>query len=394
MLGAPSLYPMPKDMKLKWIIVDSLMFRQLKYAPFLRSAAKKYQADFIPPLGYEEDGLSFFSGKKPDQINIGPLFCYSPDTSIFKWLKPLRHFRFLDFTFLKYGLLVLSHFLKKEKHLGKSDIPIKLIANFDISSHSLPSNDYVLEVRTVLDNLLEKDKSFAFIKGPWLITDKQENFRRNFFRNIFCRGDEATIRLAEQYNNKDLAIIWLLELDSIAHKFGPDSREAINQIKKTDKLLENYLRGENFIIHSDHGMAQVRNTVNLLKVLKKIPVKIGKDYLFFSDSAMVRFWLFNPVVWSVIKEKLESLSVGHFLTSEEKDKYGYNFPDNRYGDEFFVLDEGNIILPSYMSKRIVKGMHGYLPQGEQKGVFLSNLDLPRKDKIFYDEILTLISPFI
>ncbi len=375
---------------MKWIIIDSLMFKQLKHAPFLSSVADNYQADFIPPLGYQEDGLSFFSGKKPDQINIGPLFCYSPKTSIFSWLKLFKYFRFLDLTLFKYGLITLSHFFKKEKHLGKSDIPIKFISNFDISTHSLEPNNYVLEVKTIFDDLIEKNKSFAFIKGPWLITDRENKFMRNFFRNIFFRGDERTIGLAEKYRDKDFNLIWLLELDAITHKFGPDSPEAINQVKKIDKLLENYLKGEKFIIHSDHGMAEVKDSVDLLGILKELPFKMGKDYLIFLDSAMARFWFFNSNVFPAFREKLESLSVGHFLTSQEKDEYGYNFFDNRYGDEFFVLDEGKIILQSYMSKKMAKGMHGYLPEGDQKGIFISNLNLGKKEQVFYNEILNLI----
>lgn len=381
---------MSKDIKLKWIIIDSLMFRQLKYAPFLRSVAEKYRADFIPPLGYQEDGLSFFSGKKPNQINIGPLFCYNPESSIFSWLRPFKGCGFLDWPVLKYALLVLAHFFNKERHLGISNIPIRFIGNFDIATHCLKSDNHILKIKTIFDDY----ESFAFIKGPWLITDKGDNFIRNFFRNIFCRGDKTTLKMARQYKDKDLAIIWLLELDSIAHKFGPDSPEVANHIKKIDRWLADYLKGEKFIIHSDHGMAEVKSAANFLEIFKEIPFKPGKDYLFFLDSIMARFWFFNPGVSKIIKEKLEGLNIGHFLDSREKVEFGYDFSDNRFGEEFFILDQGKIILPNYFQKKAPKAMHGYLPQGEQKGVFLSNLDLPRKDKIFYDEILTLIQPFI
>lgn len=378
-------------MKLKWIIIDSLMFRHLKHAPFLRSVAKEYKADFIPLLGYQEDGLSFFSGKKPSQINVGALFCYSPKTSLFSWLKLFKNFKFLDLTFLKYVLITLSHFLKKESHLGKFNIPVNLISNFDIGTHALESNNYVLKVETIFDDYIKQNKSFAFIKGALLTTDKGNGFNKNFFRNLFCRGDEKTLKLAQKYKDKDLSVVWFLQLDSISHKFGPDSREVADHVQKIDKWIADYLRGEKFIIHSDHGMAKIENEVDVLKVINQTPFKMGKDYLVFLDSTMARFWFFNPHIFVVFKEKLGSLGMGHFLTHQEKIEFGYDFADNRYGDEFFVLDEGSIILPNYFQKKAPKGMHGYLPKGDQIGIFLSNLELPQKNEILYNEILDLIS---
>lgn len=381
-------------MKFKWIIIDSLMPEQLKYAPFLQSVAKNYQADFIPPLGYQEDALSFFSGQKPNQINVGPLFCYHPQTSLFSWLKSLRGCHFLDLLFFKYALVALSHLLKKERHLSKVNIPINLIYNFDIASHSLAPNNYILKIKTIFDDLVAHNKSFAFIKGSWLITDKKDKFIKNFFQHIFCRGDEKTLKLAKKYQDKDLSLIWFLELDSIVHKFGPHSQQAIEQIRKIDKWLADYLKEEEFIIHSDHGMSEIKSSINFSDILSQMPFKIGKDYLVFLDSVMARFWFFNPDVSLILKKKLEFLKMGHFLTAQEKIIFGYNFPDNRYGDEFFILDQGKMILPNYFQKKAPQAMHGYLPKDSQTGIFLSNLNLPPRNEIFYNEILTLISGFI
>ena len=43
---------------------------------------------------------------------------------------------------------------------------------------------------------------------------------------------------------------------------------------------------------------------------------------------------------------------------------GAYFPDGSYGESIFLMNEGEIVLPSFMSSDPVLGMHGYHPDAQ------------------------------
>ena len=59
---------------------------------------------------------------------------------------------------------------------------------------------------------------------------------------------------------------------------------------------------------------------------------------------------------------------GSFLTEAEADTYGVPYPDDRYGQDVLIADEGTVFHPSYISPTFFrtafpdKGMHGYRPE--------------------------------
>ena len=53
------------------------------------------------------------------------------------------------------------------------------------------------------------------------------------------------------------------------------------------------------------------------------------------------------------------------------------FPDRRYGDAIFLLDDARLLVPSYMGTAPVRAMHGYDPATTgSRALLLSNRPLP------------------
>jgi len=112
-------------------------------------------------------------------------------------------------------------------------------------------------------------------------------------------------------------------------------------------------------VFSDHGMTDIDRTFDLMSIVEQLPLRFGIDYAAVYDSTMARFWFLRDGAEQMITETLGKLDCGAFMDSRKKHEWGVDFPDNRYGDAFFLLNPGTLLIPSHMGQRPLKGMHGY-----------------------------------
>jgi predicted AlkP superfamily pyrophosphatase or phosphodiesterase len=142
-------------------------------------------------------------------------------------------------------------------------------------------------------------------------------------------------------------------------------RQALGEMDSTLRsVLEGPLTdGASAVVFGDHGMVEVEFEIDLRATLAKLPVTLGKDFLYFLDSTQARLWFFDDRAREVILEALAGIEAGHVVTDAERRTLGIEFQDPRYGDEIFVLDGPGILHPSFFSKgsQGPRGMHGYLP---------------------------------
>lgn len=157
-------------------------------------------------------------------------------------------------------------------------------------------------------------------------------------------------------------------LDSLMHAAGPESpavaarlREYETQITTIlDRASARYREVRTFIF-GDHGMAPVRGRHDLLSGLARLRLRVPHDLLWFVDSTMARFWFHREGVRRRVEEFLGELSCGRILSDQELAELGAFFPQREYGELIFLMHEGEIIVPSFMSGAPVRGMHGYHP---------------------------------
>ena len=127
---------------------------------------------------------------------------------------------------------------------------------------------------------------------------------------------------------------------------------------------------------SDHGMHDVHGRVDVMAALAGAGPVHGRDYEAFYDSTMARFWFREPAAEARVRAALAGLP-GRFLTREDEERWGIHFADRRYGEAIWLVDEGGLIVPSYMGSAPVAAMHGYDPATPaSRATFLSNRPLP------------------
>ncbi|MFH1839878.1 MAG: alkaline phosphatase family protein [Nanoarchaeota archaeon] len=369
--------------KLNWVMFDAFKEDYLKYAPFMSSLENRTKVE--PVIGYQQYIASLLTGYKPEEINVWAIFRKENNSKLFGWTKPLKNLKFLDNYYLKLFLDGLSFSKVGTIDMIKAMIPIKVMHNFSIGQMKAITTKNCLNKPTIFDLLRKDNLSYRYIKGAIVSVNGKETLLQNA-KHIMKRPSENTIKLAKN-KKEDLLFIYLLELDGLGHRYGPRSKEVKEHVKKIDLLLENYLKNKKFILHSDHGMIEVKKQVNIKKEIESLNLTLGKDYLYFLDSVVARFWFFNENAKRLIIEKLENIKEGFILKLPDLVRYGINFKDNRFFDLAFIMNHGNIIIPNFFQERSnVKGMHGYLPNKDENGIFTSNLNLRKTDKVKYMDI--------
>jgi len=188
------------------------------------------------------------------------------------------------------------------------------------------------------------------------------------------------------------------DIDHLSHRYGQNSPVVIQRLKMIDRILEEKYREFGrihgdfyFMVFSDHGHAEVKNTINLKEVFKKKGRRL-QDYIHYIDSNYARFWFRNSREEKEVRDALSELEdKGFILTEEHLEKYHIKMPDNRYGNLIFYLDKPNIFFGKEISAlgRKLKApvsMHGYLPAySDSDAVFISNKK-QKKDKMIMQDI--------
>lgn len=190
------------------------------------------------------------------------------------------------------------------------------------------------------------------------------------------------------------AYLYLAELDAILHREGTSGPRVAPKIGAYAENLralvhraERRYREVRLFVFSDHGMADVTEEVDLLPRIERLGLRYGRDYGAVYDSTMARFWFFSERARCQITALLENEPRGKILCDDDLRRYGANFSDRRYGELFFLLRSGALMVPSYMGLKRIAGMHGYAPEHPDSAAFFaSNVPLtsmPRRlDDLF------------
>ncbi len=192
-------------------------------------------------------------------------------------------------------------------------------------------------------------------------------------------------------------------LDLAGHKFGPSSSQVQHAVERMDRLMYKIIRSVRsssekmvIMILSDHGMNPVSYNLNLLRILDRLPLKMGNDYLVFLDSTMARFWFFSERATKLIVKALLTLNCGKILEKDDLKKLGIDNVGREYGHLIFAMKEGHTVFPDFFRKfHPPKGMHGYaFPSYDAPILMIYNLGLgiefKRKEVVRYVDIMPTI----
>ena len=203
-------------------------------------------------------------------------------------------------------------------------------------------------------------------------------------RSDWRLGEEENLTAAGQAIEQGdicFAYVYLAAMDAILHNEGKYGDGVARKIRwyeeKLQRLMEQAEQQYNDVrlfVYSDHGMTDTLSTVPLMDRINALGLQFGKDYLAAYDSTMARFWFDTPTAREAITTALNDEPHGHILSQDELTRWGCDFPENQYGDLFFLMDPGRLLCPSFMGEKSLAGMHGYHPDHKDSvAAFMTNV---------------------
>lgn len=312
---------------------------------------------------------TIISGRLPPEHGHFSFFAYDPVRSPFRWLTPLG---LLPRALMDRGRV--RHHLSKwvGRLLGYTGYFQLYTMPFD----KLPLFDYTEKrdiyqpgglnggVDTIFDVLRARGR-------PFYLSD----WRRSETDNL------AALRAAIGVGQIDFAYLYLAHLDGVLHRDGTQAESVAEKIAWYDHQLRDLLslaetRYDEVHLHlfSDHGMTDVHRLLPLISHVEELGLDYGQDYVAVYDSTMARFWFLRPGVRQRIRDKLDSVAGGRVLTDDDLERFHVSFPDQYYGELFYLLDPGVLLCPSFLGVTPLKGMHGYDPEDPDSVAFFGSTE--------------------
>ncbi len=348
-----------------------------RHTPFLNGLLSTgFSCPVRPTFGFEPDA-AYLAGLWPDEADGGAQFWYAPEQSPFKpagFLSPFadRLPNFPQKVFRKM-LVTAARYRCSSPNLSTARIPFRLLKNFALPvEFGLDHPQFCPNHKTLFDLLRVENKKWLFHAAPG----------HRVSLTAACKRAERELKVPKAF-----AFFHVGNLDGVGHAHGPDATEISGELLQVDKGMERIynLAADrfdivHFVVMGDHGMIRVEQTIDLASVLTSLPLSQGKDYLYFLDSTMARFWFFSDGAKEEVTNELAVVKGGRILEQKDKDKYHLNYSHNRFGDLVFLADPGVLIIPNhYQDRSPVKGMHGYGPEvpGQQAVLIVNSIKAGR-----------------
>lgn len=212
----------------------------------------------------------------------------------------------------------------------------------------------------------------GIIGGQEAIFEVWKRSGRQWNRSDWRNGDARNYAEAEVLIGKgevELVYLFTAGLDAVMHRYGPWSPQAKEALLAFEKRVEDLMMlaeskyaEVKLSIFSDHGMAEVTRTSDLRLRCEKLPLKYGVDYVAVWDSTMARFWFHKGAARQQITELLGNAPEGRIVSAETLREWRCDFPNQEYGELFYLLNPGVLFVPSFLNLSMVPGMHGYAPE--------------------------------
>jgi len=314
---------------------------------------------------------SILTGRYPDEHGHWSSFFYSPETS------PFKNFDLLSFLPRQlFDRWRIRHWLSKliakyyhyTGYFELYSVPYSKLPYFDY----LEKYDYfvpggIIKTDTIFDWCVKHE--IPYYCSNWRETE--DNIIENNKRQI-------------QQRNIHMNYLYLPKLDGLMHNYGTKHHKVEKKIRWLEKQVsevyecacENYDNVSLYVI-SDHGMADVSGSLDLITIIESLGLHYGKDYVAMYDSTMARFWFKNSTARQVITSKLNDIEQGRIVSDQELEEMHVPHKDRKFGELFFLMEPGLMINPSYMGLKTIPGMHGYHPEDKHSyASILSNQEIP------------------
>lgn len=372
-----------------FILVDALGWEISQRVDFLKEQ-KFFKKKLRSILGYSSTCYpSIFTGKLPQEHNLWNSYFYSKNPVSPDWIKYCKYFPKKIRNSWRLRNLVsrfLKSRIKSEGYFSLYRVPFEYLQFFDYAEKvDLLKPNAIPHCESIFDILYKKQTS-ACVPAYFASDAKKLEIIQN---------------AAQSTEKPSFAFAALGELDTFMHKHGPDGVIVDEFIKGIEQRLSQLIstykkeyKNPYICIFSDHGMAPVTSYFSLWNEIDSLGLNFGEDYIAFYDATMARFWFLNDKSAKLITEKLNTSEIrkhGRLLSDNELANEGCKFEKHQYGEQIFLCDPGIELVPSFMSDKGLKGMHGYHPDDKDSwaSLFCSHNDIEAAKNI--RDIFTLMS---
>ncbi len=313
----------------------------------------------VPPFGFETDG-AYLAGLHPDECDEGFHFWCSPETSPFRILKGWG--RLLDA--IPHGLQRIPRIALGRMGLAPYDIPFSVLPFMDARRKGNPFDRCRYPSETFFDMIRREGGKWIYLGAP--------------VSSCSARRIHRELR-AGLPSDLDLVFLMIGDLDPVGHAFGPRSSQLEKRLAEVEETIKDIFRllrkkygRVKAAIFGDHGMTGVRRHIDIKGALESARSRPPRDYLFFLDSTVARFWFFNECARAEVTDILGGLTGGRIISGRQKEDYRINYAHCRFGELMFWADEGGLIFPNfYQSGTPVAAMHGYRSEAvEDRAAFI------------------------
>lgn len=338
-----------------FLFADAFGWEILNRHTFLEDLCPhRYRLNTI--FGYSSTAMpSILSGRLPTSHGHFSSFYYAPETSPFRILKWLK---ILPSSLTNRGRVrnLLSKILARlygfTGYFQIYNVPFERLAYFDYAEkHDIFKPGGLIEGPSLFDHMEKHDVRYHC--PDWRLSDQEQ---LDSLYHELAKGDIT------------FAILHTAKLDNRMHMVGTRDPEVAKIVAWYDqearriwKQATQYYEDVSFYFFSDHGMADIKDSHDVRSLVENLGLNFGKDYVAFYDSTMARLWFFNDSAEQKIRAVLNDLPYGRILTEAELSEWGVDFQDKKYGHMFFLMNPGQLIVPSDMGLKRIPGMHGYQP---------------------------------
>ena len=353
------------------IFIDALGWEVLKGRKFLEDEMP-YRQKLRSTFGFSSACVpSILTGRTPSEHLHWSYFFYNKETSPFRALKPLSWLpNFLTERGRVRHLIsrVVGRVLGFTGYFQLYNLPFKHAGLFDHCEKNDIFKPGGMNRGDNIFDLLERNNV------PYHVSDWHEDEESNL---LAC--EQAIVN-----DDIEFAFLYMASMDGLLHQVGKESDQVDTKLAWYEDKLRDLLSTARehsddvrVFICSDHGMATVKQDIDMMSEIEALPLEYGTDYVSVYDSTMARFWFMNDDAETSIRSKLDTLDYGKALSKQELQALGCDFEGDRFGELIFLLDPGSIIVPSHMGLNTITGMHGYHPDHEDSDAsLLSNVSTP------------------
>ena len=344
---------------------------------WVQAERRAFAADLLPVLqpcdtllGYSSTcDPSILTGRLPQEHGHFSFFVYDPLHSPFRGTQTLGWLPETLAAHHRVRNVVSRWFARRLGYTGYFQL-------YSVPFNRLPFLDYTEKRDLYLPG--------GIINGQENIFAHWERSGLPWVRSDWRCGDAANVAHIKAELAKGevrLGYLFTAGLDAVMHAHttrSPATDAAFAQferwLREIAAVAHAHYREVRLHVFSDHGMTDTRAVSQMLPEFEQLGLAFGRDYAAVWDSTMVRFWFPGaPAVRPRVATWLAGRTEGRIVADAELAAHGCLFPDRRYGELWFLLNNGVIFAPSFMNRHRGPAMHGFDPrEPDSQACWLSN----------------------